>query len=234
MPEWLKASISPDEERAREDFLLRAHRARTSTLRGFHLGDPSSYLFVLNDLRTRPDEFSILMLEDDGIHRTWQILTKVNVLLDHGEIPDVDKLEVGTAFLRVLGEEELGAAVGRDVGVLALEVQSRVASVEEAREVRAILGESFSASQACRIAADLRGLVSKQAHINLLARILVLPEFEHLNPQRRDAVSEAFRHAVGEKRRVLAEILSPEQLVALYDDKGYDSLAYWQERLRRG
>jgi hypothetical protein len=226
----LESLLSPDEPRARARFLSGFDPHSSAPLRPDLLGDPDGYLFVLNDLRDRPEAFSILMPEKGRIERLWHVVTKVNVvLLAQDGIVEADKLAIGRAFLQVLGEDDLVEVAGRDLASLALEVQSRVKSVEEARELRALLGESFLEVQARRVVSAFRGLVSWQFRLDQLARSLV---GARLKPHEEAAASEAFQRAVAEKREVLAGILAPQQLAALYDDHGYDSIEYWRDRLR--
>jgi len=230
--EWLRQTLDADEARAREEFVVGfRNEVSSAATPGYQLVHPESAFFPLNELRSRPQAYSILMSEREPLQREWDTLTKVNVLFDASGITDFDKQEIGSAFLRVIGERVLADSIDQDIAALAVEIQSRVASIEEARELRRLLGEGFSETQAQRVAFELRGLVSGQARVNLLARLVVLPEYSSFTSAEVTAVSEAFHGVVVAKREGLTAILGPPQLAKLYGECSYDSLAYWRRRL---
>jgi len=220
--EWLRQTLDADEARAREEFVVGfRNEVSSAATPGYQLVHPESAFFPLNELRSRPQAYSILMSEREPLQREWDTLTKVNVLFDASGITDFDKQEIGSAFLRVIGERVLADSIDQDIAALAVEIQSRVASI----------GEGFSETQAQRVAFELRGLVSGQARVNLLARLVVLPEYSSFTSAEVTAVSEAFHGVVVAKREGLTAILGPPQLAKLYGECSYDSLAYWRRRL---
>ena len=233
--EWLRLALSPDEETARETFLVGFRNDVTSAeVPSESLRDRGGVYAELADLAARPYRYSILAPQGGSISRNWDLLARANVLLEEDRLTIDQKLRVGSSFLDVIGATDVSVTARGDIAILALEIQSRVASTQEARELRRLLGDGLSDSQAREVASGLRGLVSGQSRVELLARLLVLPEFDYLTTTERHAVAVAYEAEVGQKLKELGSVLSVVQLGVLRDRTNYDSLEYWRTRLGVG
>ena len=101
--------------------------------------------------------------------------------------------------------------------------------LKEASVLSAMIGPTFTEEQARDVARVLQGVHVGQ---NRIRRLFFLSLETDLTRVERDLVDREIDRFVARKRSKLDKILTAEQIQEIYEDRGYDSVAYWKRWLK--
>ena len=197
---------------------------------GAVLTAPSGSYFWLNDLAAHPERYPILPRKGTAGRSVGLVVDRVKSLLLHREVSEADKIRIAAAFLGAVSLYDVSGVVPlTDSASYYVRISALSDGLKEASILSAMIGPTFTEEQARDVARVLQGVHVGQ---NRIRRLFFLSLETDLTRVERDLVDREIDRFVARKRSKLDKILTAEQIQEIYEDRGYDSVAYWKRWLK--